>query len=137
MRISGRVVKGDGYGKILGFPTANLDRRQWSRLKTKPRLGVWAGTAVIKNSCLEGRQEKLSASQQIKNYPAGVIIGPVEKTGLPKIEAHLIGFKGNLYGQKVELVLAKFLRAYKKFASVTLLKRQITKDLKQAKQHGN
>ncbi len=124
--ISGRVIKGRGYGRTLGFPTANLDRRQWARLKAKPKLGVWAGTAEIKN----GKYKN-------KKFLAGIVIGPLGPAGLPAIEAHLLDFEGNLYGQRVELGLKKFLRVYKQFVSMPSLKRQIAKDIRLVRYYGN
>jgi len=122
MEISGKVISGDRYGRILGFPTANLDRRQYARRKMKIRLGVWAGTARILNSKFK-----------ILNYPAGIVIGPIDSKGLPKIEAHLIGFKGNLYGKKVTIILQKYIRPFKKFKNMEALKQQIAKDIRAVK----
>ncbi len=118
IEISGKVVQGDHYGKRLGFPTANLDRREYVRKKLKIRLGVWAGRAELKIQ-----------NSKFKIYPAGIIIGPIDKKGLPKIEAHLIGFKGNLYGKYLNIYLNKYLRPYKKFKAEEELKKQIKKDI--------
>jgi FAD synthase len=120
--ISGKVVKGDGYGRKLGFPTANLDRRQYVRLKQKPKLGVWAGVVHYQ---LKAKSYKL--------FPAGIVIGPIDKNGLPKLEAHLIGFKGNLYGKKITLSLNKFLRKFQKYTTEEALKQQIKKDINKIK----
>lgn len=118
IEISGKVISGDKFGRTLGFPTVNLDRRQYVRQKMKIKLGVWAGTARILNSKLK-----------VLNYPAGIVIGPIDNKGLPKIEAHLIGFKGNIYGKKVTITLKKFIRTFRKFNSVKALKQQIAKDI--------
>lgn len=120
--ISGKVVMGDGYGKKIGFPTANLDRKQFVGLKKKPKLGVWAGSARITNYEL-----------RITSYNAGIVVGPVDKKGLPKVEAHLIGYKGNLYGKKIELKLIKYLRPFKKYKGEEDLKRQIAVDINKIK----
>jgi riboflavin kinase/FMN adenylyltransferase len=119
LRISGRVVHGDHYGKILGFPTANIDRRAYSRRKMSVKLGVWAGMAILNFE-----------SSIFKSYKAAIVMGPTDKNGLPKIEAHLIGFKGNLYGKKMQLVLTKYIRPFKKYRNEEDLKRQIKKDIK-------
>lgn len=112
--ISGKVIKGDGYGKKIGYPTINLDRRNFLKIKPIPRFGVYSGEVFIEN----------------KIYRAGIIIGPLDKNGKPKIEAHLLSFKGNLYGKKVILKTKKFLRVFKNFKTEGELIKQIDKDIK-------
>lgn len=102
--ITGKVIKGDGYGKKLGFPTMNLDTAE----KVPPE-GIYAGLGI-----LEG-----------KEYNAGIVIGP----GV-KIEAHLIEYSGDAYGKIVTLKINKFLREFKKFNTEEELIIQIGKDLK-------
>ena len=114
MQISGKVIHGDHFGKTLGFPTANLDRREYVRNKMKIRLGVWAGTSSVNK----------------KTYKAGIVIGPLDKHRLPKIEAHLIRFKGSLYGKKITIDLKKYLRPFKKYKNISHLKKQIQADIR-------
>jgi FAD synthase len=102
--ISGKVIKGDGYGRKLGFPTVNLE----TQLKEFPPDGVYAGKALLDNV----------------EYRAGIVIGPKNK-----IEAHLIGYNGDAYEKEVELVIEKFLREYKKFETEEELINQIKKDI--------
>lgn len=104
--ISGKVIKGDGYGRKIGFPTINLksDTKKDSKLKD----GVYAGEAILSK----------------KIYKTGIIIGPKDK-----IEAHLLSYKGNAYGKKAILKINKFLRKYKKFNTEEKLIIQIKKDL--------
>lgn len=111
--IKGKVIKGDGYGKKIGFPTANLDRRDFLRLKEKPKFGVWSGITSVNN----------------KIYKSAIVIGPNDKVGLPKIEAHLINFSGNIYGKKLNIEVCKFIRSYKKFKTEKDLIIQIQKDI--------
>ena len=103
--IFGKVIKGDGYGKKLGFPTVNLITTE-----ALPPEGIYAGVGV-----LEG-----------KEYRAGIIIGPKNK-----IEGHLIGYNGDAYGKEVILEINRFLREYKKFETEEELIAQIVKDLKE------
>ena len=63
-------------------------------------------------------------------YKAGIVIGPLDKKGLPKIEAHLIGYNGNAYGKMATLEIHKFIRKFKKFKNETELIMQIKKDIK-------
>lgn len=102
--ISGIVIRGDGYGKKLGFPTVNLKIKE----KKLPSGGVYSGVAE-----LEG-----------KKYRAGIVIGPNNK-----IEAHLIGYNGDAYSAKVILRIKNFLREYKKFNTEEELVAQIKKDI--------
>lgn len=103
--ITGRVIRGEGYGRKLGFPTVNLD----TKTKEFPPEGVYAGVAV-----LDGNE-----------YRAGIVIDPHNK-----IEAHMIGYSGDVYGKRVTLKTEKFLRKYKKFKTEQELVKQIREDLR-------
>lgn len=109
-KIKGRVIHGDGYGRKLGFPTVNLA----TEFLEFPPEGVYTG----------------NASMGGENYRAGIIIGP-KTNGQNKIEAHLLGYSGDAYGQEVELEIKKFLRAYIKFETEQDLINQIKKDIEQ------
>ena len=102
--ISGKVIRGDGYGKKLGFPTVNLE----TGVKEFSEDGVYAGMAT-----LEGVE-----------YRAGIVVGPEDK-----LEAHLIGYNGDAYGKIITLEIDKFLRDYKKFGTEEELIAQIKKDI--------
>ncbi|MDO8590751.1 MAG: riboflavin kinase [bacterium] len=115
--IEGKVIKGDNYGKKLGFPTANLDRKQFVKDKMKLPLGVYAGVVFLHHL------------KKIRK--AAIVIGPLDKKKLPKIEAHILGFKGRLYGKKLTLYLYKFLRPFQTFKTKKLLIAQIKKDVQQ------
>jgi FAD synthase len=84
-------------------------------MKDKPEFGVYAGDVVFNS----------------KTYKAGIIIGPLDGEGLPKIEAHLIGFKGDAYGKQAIFELKKFIRKFKKFKTEKELIARIEKDLKE------
>jgi riboflavin kinase/FMN adenylyltransferase len=101
----------------------------------KVRLGVYSGHAKIEGNPL-GLPQRVPL-KGINRWKAAIVIGPIDKTGLPKIEAHLINFKGNLYGKKIILSLEKYIRPFKKFLSADVLKRQIAKDIKEIKKLGN
>ncbi len=103
--ISGKVVRGDGYGRKLGYPTANLQTDD-----KLPPAGVYAGAAVLENNEI---------------YHAGILINPDGK-----VEAHLLGFDGDLYDKELTLEAKKFLRGYQKFETEEKLIKQIEEDLK-------
>lgn len=104
--ISGVVVKGDQYGRTLGFPTMNLETTEAIPMGLNP--GVYAGSAL-----LDG-----------KEYRAGILINPNGK-----IEAHLLDYSGDAYGKSVTITTREFLREFKKFDTEEELKIQIGKDL--------
>lgn len=83
-----------------------------TELKELPPYGIYAGVGV-----LEGVE-----------YRAGIIVDPSGG-----VEAHLIGYNGDAYGKRVELVLNKFLREFKKFDTEEELIIQIKKDIEQCK----
>jgi riboflavin kinase/FMN adenylyltransferase len=120
--ISGKVIHGAKYGRKLGFPTANLDRRSYSRRGLKVKLGIYSGTALILNSQF--------AIRNSQSYNAAIVIGPIDNKGLPKIEAHLLNFKGDLYGKKMLISLGRYIRPFREFGSEAELKNQIKNDLK-------
>lgn len=113
--IIGKVIRGRGYGKRIGFPTANLDRRQFSRLPRKPREGVYAGIATV--------------SRTQMSFRAGIVVGPRDRGGIPRIEAHLLGFTGVLYGEELTLSLRKYLRRFMSFRDEHVLEKRILKDM--------
>jgi riboflavin kinase/FMN adenylyltransferase len=141
--IVGRVIYGKKYGRKLGFPTANLDRRDYVRRKLKIKLGIYAGYAVIGEKTTfprpsphhfgyaQGDPELDRMGQEGREHErkAAIVIGPIDNRGLPKIEAHLLNFKGNLYGKKVILSLGKYIRSFREFKNEGELKKQIQKDI--------
>lgn len=114
--LRGVVVHGDGYGRTIHFPTANISRHGWARLQQKPRLGIWAGWVYV------------GVSMQ-KKYRAGIVIGPRDQKGLPKLEAHLLDYSGNLYGKKLIFELVQFLRPFQKYTTENALVKAIQKDI--------
>ena len=109
--IQSQVVKGDGRGKKLGFPTANLKPKG----KELPPFGVYSGRAQIQKTF----------------KPAVINIGirPSFKASQSFVEAHILDFEGNLYGQILKLELDFFIRKEQNFSKISDLKRKIKQDI--------
>ena len=116
--ILGTVVQGENRGKSLGFPTSNLDIHPEV---VNIQKGVYASRVF-----LDG-----------KHWPAVTNIGFRPTFGgdlsAPRIEAHLLDFSGDLYGQEVELFFVDRLRDEMKFTSVDDLITQIGQDVSQTR----
>lgn len=125
IQIHGKVVHGSKYGRKLGFPTANLERRSFSRRKTKIKLGIYSGQASLTPH---------PSTLTPKLYKAAIIIGPIDKTGLPKLEVHLLNFKGNLYGKYLYTYINRYIREFRKFKSEAELKAQIRRDIQRVRE---
>jgi len=111
--ISGCVIAGDGVGRKLGFPTANLDAAGL----VLPPNGVYLGLAKIK--------------KQSRQVALNIGFRPTLATGGPqlRVEAHLLDFAGDLYGQELEIEIGEKLRDERKFGSLEELKAQIARDI--------
>ncbi|MSU41062.1 MAG: bifunctional riboflavin kinase/FAD synthetase [Pedosphaera sp.] len=115
--LAGTVVTGDGRGRTWGFPTANLDAAGLCL----PPAGVYAAHARVAD----------------KAYRAAVNIGlrPTLNEPVPSlhVEAHLLDFAGDCYGQEMELSFVQRLRGEERFASVEALRAQIARDVQSAR----
>lgn len=115
--LEGEVVGGQRLGRTIGFPTANVSP---DPCRLVPANGVYAAEATLPDG---GR------------VPAVVNIGvrPTVAVGLaPTVEAHLIGWQGDLYGQGIVLRFAGRLRGERRFPSLEALKAQIAADTEAA-----
>ncbi|MBI2481743.1 MAG: bifunctional riboflavin kinase/FAD synthetase [Planctomycetia bacterium] len=114
-RIRGMVTHGAGRGAKLGFPTANIDAID----TILPAIGVYAGWAFFGN----------------ERWPAAINIGPNPTFGEDrlKVEAHLIGYSGSLYGQPLEVDFLAHVRETRRFASAEELQQQLVSDIQEVK----
>lgn len=117
--ISGTVVHGDGRGRKINIPTANID---YHKSKIIPAFGVYACWAWIGG----------------ERHPAAVNIGinptftPDKRT--PNVEAHLLDFSGDIYGHDLKLDFVRRLRDEMKFDGIETLTGQIHLDIGKARQ---
>ena len=115
--IEGIVEKGRMMGKKIGFPTCNIDIKNY--IVAKP--GVYAVKVKILNS--------------IKSYKGIANLGyrPTFNGKKILLEVNIFNFSGNLYNKKLSVEFLKFIRGEKKFNGVDDLRNQIKKDLLIAK----
>ncbi|MCI0379681.1 MAG: bifunctional riboflavin kinase/FAD synthetase [Gemmataceae bacterium] len=128
-RLTGTVGPGQKRGQTLGFPTANLHE-----LETLiPANGVYAARAHVlrgadnANPSPQGRRE---------NWPAAVNIGPNPTFGenARKVEVHLIGFQGDLYGRELSVDLLERIRDVRAFSGPAALVEQLKEDVQRTKE---
>lgn len=116
--LEGRVQKGQALGRSIGIPTANLCASD----QVMPRNGVYASLVRLPNGV---------------QCPAVTNIGvrpTVSKEDRVGIESHLLGYSGDLYGQRIEVALVERIRDERKFSGVAELTTQIAADITKAKE---
>ncbi len=111
--VRGPVVKGDGRGKSIGIPTANVLVSSAAML---PGLGVYA--AII-----DGRQEAVVNVGHRPTFGGGDVT----------VEAHLLDFDGDIYGETLDIALVKQIRSERKFDRIEALVAQIHLDIATAR----
>lgn len=119
-RLSGTVVVGKRLGHTIGFPTANVEVGQYKFL---PKSGVYVASARLS----DGRIFRSVVNIGTQPTTPG--------THLLAVEAYLLDFNEDIYGQHLALDLLAFLRPEKKFASIEDLVRQIGMDADTAKNY--
>jgi len=116
--IEGEVLAGDKRGRLLGFPTANLDLDDYLR----PAFGVYA-VRVVPIGGDGGRWSGV----------ANLGIRPTIGGAKAQLEAHLFDFSGDLYGRTLVVELLSFIRPERKFENLDALKAQIAQDSARAR----
>ncbi len=116
--ITGRVIKGDGRGKSIGFPTANVVLKNI----LSPMSGVYLAKVYIDGSS--------------KTYYGVANIGDAPTFGKAEalLEAHILDFNEQIYGKKIKVELLRYIRPQQKFNNVDELILQIQKDVRFAKE---
>ena len=153
--LAGPVVRGEGLGRRLGFPTANIDTTGL----VLPPTGVYAVHAQVRpvasplvenapplpNLTEESGKKDLvqpsgtgpDAALSSRIYRAVLNIGyrptVTSQTLQPQVEAHLFDFTEDIYGQEMEITFIEKLRDEQKFPSLEALQRQIALDIATAK----
>jgi riboflavin kinase/FMN adenylyltransferase len=114
--IEGKVEKGRQLGKKIGFPTCNIDIKDYKI----PKIGVYAVNVSLNNK------------SKLKGI-ANIGYRPTFNQKKLVLEVNIFNFSGNLYNKNLSIEFIKFLRVEKKFNGVLNLKKQIKIDCKKAK----
>jgi riboflavin kinase / FMN adenylyltransferase len=114
--VEGVVQHGDKNGRLLGFPTANIDMGHYLR----PRYGIYA----VKGRLPDGR---------VLNGAANLGIRPSFDPPKELLEPHFFDFAEDLYGQNIEVEFHDFIRPEGKFDSMDALMVQMAKDCNEAR----
>ncbi|GAB6066497.1 bifunctional riboflavin kinase/FAD synthetase [Aquifex pyrophilus] len=111
-----KVVKGEGRGSKIGFPTANLQHTE--------------------NLCLKEGVYAVRVEERYKGV-ANYGYRPTFGGGKKVLEVFILDYEGNLRGKRIKVEFLKFLREEKKFSSVDELVNQIKKDVERARKEIN
>lgn len=114
MVITGIVEQGKHLGRRLGFPTANILPNE--PLPVLPANGVYAAAFWVEGDAL--------AQPCMLNQG----VHPTVPDGKPTIEAHLLDFHGDLYGQQARVEYLRFIRPERRFESLEALTAQLARD---------
>lgn len=115
-RIRGLVTHGAARGARIGFPTANVDAID----TLLPAHGVYAGATQVAGV----------------DWPAAIHIGPNPTFGerAVKVEVHLVGFDGSIYGCTLEVDFLQRLRDIQTFPALEALQAQLQQDAQRSVQ---
>ena len=113
--IEGKVISGSKRGRKIGFPTCNINLKNY----ILPQLGVYAVNILL--------------GKKFKKGIANIGFRPTFKGKKLLLEVNIFGLKENLYKKTIKVSFIKFIRKEKKFKNINELKIQIKKDIKLAK----
>jgi len=117
--IEGTVQKGRQQGKKIGFPTCNIDIKDY--------VIAMPGVYAVK-------VKRIKSNKSLKAI-ANLGYRPTFNQKKILLEVHIFNFSGNLYNKYLSIEFTKFIRKEKKFKNVSQLKKQIQSDLKIAKKN--
>ncbi|HKD46935.1 MAG TPA: bifunctional riboflavin kinase/FAD synthetase [Rhizomicrobium sp.] len=118
--VEARVEHGDGRGRRMGFPTANMHLGHC----LAPAFGIYAVRVTITEN-----EKPIGRHDGVANFG----IRPMYQTPVPLMEAHLFDFDGDLYGKHLSVELIAYLRPEAKFDSLDALIAQIGADAQKAR----
>jgi riboflavin kinase / FMN adenylyltransferase len=123
-RVDGVVVRGDRRGKAMGYPTANVESPAFTAI---PADGIYAGHLVM-------RDPRSGASRE--RFPAAISVGtnPTFQGSRRTVEAYVLDYDGDLYGEHVGVEFVQRLRPMAAFPDVDALLVAMAKDVEDTRQ---
>ncbi len=112
--LTGKVVDGDGIGRKIGFPTANI--RVQDEMKIMPAQGVYAVMAKLDGEVFKGMMN-VGYRPTVNNDTSKTVL-----------EVNLFDFSKIIYGETITIEFVKRIRSEKKFSTIDDLAKQISKD---------
>jgi riboflavin kinase/FMN adenylyltransferase len=118
-RVDGVVVRGDRRGASMGYPTANVESPQYTAI---PADGVYAGHLVTRNPRGGASRER---------FPAAISVGsnPTFQGSRRTVEAYVLDYDGDLYGEHVGVEFVQRLRPMLAFPDLDALLAAMAKDV--------
>ena len=110
--INGKVAKGKGIGRTIGFPTANIYIEQ--PYKLVPKNGVYVVSSVIKGQTILGMMN--------------IGLNPTVDGISQSLEVYFLDFEQDLYHQNLQIAFHEYVREEQKFENLEALKMQLAKD---------
>ncbi len=118
--VEARIEHGDGRGRGMGFPTANMHLGHC----LAPAFGIYAvRAAIMDNDVVAERHDGV----------ANFGIRPMYEVEVPLMEAHLFNFDGDLYGRHLSVELVDYIRPEMRFSGLPALIAQIAEDCQAAR----
>lgn len=114
--LRGEVVMGDGRGRTIGFPTANIEVDPSVLI---PARGVYACSVLLGGDWLPAC--------------ANIGVAPTFGERESRVEAHILDFEGDIYGETIEVEFLRRIRGEKKFSGVEELVARISRDVEEAR----
>ncbi len=112
--ITGEVIRGDGIGGKLGYPTANIDCAPPALEDGVYAAFIWRGTTRYNGMMILGDHYRDTRAQK-------------------KVELYLLDFSGDLYGENLRAEIVEIIRPFKQFTGTDALIAQIERDCRQAR----
>ncbi len=123
--VEGVVEKGEGRGRHIGFPTANICIAD----SIHPAAGVYAVWVALSSPADKQQYEKQKWHPGVANYGRRPTFG----SSAPVLEVHILDDDADLYGQSLRVAFIDFIRSERRFADSAELRQQIDLDCQKAR----